>query len=321
MDERLRTLLDLLEKHSGEYVTSSEIMKVLRLSKPMINRLINTLRSMGFIIESNPRRGYRLISMDDLANTELYLTDLETSLRYRVHYVEKCISTQDIASMLAEQGAREGTIVLAEEMTGGRGRLGRKWYALRGGLWFTLILRPRIIRGIQLLSLAVGLGIVKGIENHLGMRACLKWPNDVLYDERKLAGILVEGKIESNYIKYVLVGVGLNVNNKVPVELKDTAITLREIKGRKIPRIPLLRSILLQIDHYYTVLFKKKGFEEILSEWRKYSTTIGRIVRATTIDGRVITGKAIDLDRNGALIIETSHGLEKVYAGDLEHLR
>ncbi len=321
MDKRLRVLLDLLEERSGEYVSGSEIARVLGVSKPTINRLINMLRSRGFIIESNPRKGYRLVSADDLANAELYLADLEASLNYRVHYVEKCISTQDIASTLAEQGAREGTIVLAEEMTDGRGRLGRKWYALRGGLWFTLILRPRMVKSVQLLSLAVGLGLVKGIEKHIGIKTSLKWPNDVLYDERKLAGILVEGKIESNYIKYILVGIGLNVNNKIPVELGSTAISLKEIKGRDIPRIPLLRSILLQIDHYYVTLFKKKDYDEILSEWKKHSTTIGRTVKAVTIDGKIIVGRAVDVDKNGALIIETSHGLEKIYAGDLEHLR
>ncbi len=321
MDKRLRVLLDLLEEHSGEYVSGSEIARALGVSKPTINRLINMLRSRGFIIESNPRKGYRLVSADNLANAELYLADLEASLDYRVYYVEKCISTQDIASALAEQGAHEGTIVLAEEMSGGRGRLGRKWYALRGGLWFTLILRPRVVKDAQLLSLAVGLGLVKGIEKHLGTKTSLKWPNDVLYDERKLAGILVEGKIESNYIKYILVGIGLNVNNEIPAELRSTAISLKEIKGKSIPRIPLLRSILLQIDHYYVTLFEKKDYEEILSEWKKYSTTIGRTVKAVTIDGRIIVGKAVDVDKNGALVIETSHGLEKIYAGDLEHLR
>ena len=321
MDKRLRVLLDLLEEHSGEYVSGSEIAGVLGVSKPTINRLINMLRSRGFIIESNPRKGYRLVSADDLANTELYLADLEASLNYRVHYVEKCISTQDIASTLAEQGAQEGTIVLAEEMTGGRGRLGRKWHASRGGLWLTLILRPHMTRDVQLLSLAMGLGLVKGIKEHLGIKTSLKWPNDVLYNERKLAGILVEGKIESNYIKYILVGIGLNVNNEIPAELRSTAISLKEIKGRNIPRIPLLRSILLQIDHYYVTLSKKKDYEEILSEWKKHSTTIGRTVKAVTIDGKIIVGKAVDVDKNGALVIETSHGLEKIYAGDLEHLR
>lgn len=321
MDERLRVLLDLLEKSDGEFLSGSEIARTLGLSKPTINRLINMLRAKGFIIESNPRKGYRLVSADDLVNAELYLADLETSLNYRVHYVEKCISTQDIASTLAEQGAREGTIVLAEEMTGGRGRLGRKWYALRGGLWFTLILRPHTMRGIQLLSLAMGLGLVRGIEEYLGIRTNLKWPNDVLYNERKLAGILVEGKIESNYIKYILVGVGLNVNNEIPSELKSTAISLKEIKGSSIPRIPLLRSMLLQLDYYYMTLLKEHGYKEILYEWKKYSTTIGKNVKAATIDGRIILGKAIDIDKDGALVIETSHGLEKIYAGDLEHLR
>ncbi len=320
MEEKLKILLDLLENYNGEYVSGSKIAEILGVSKPTINRLVNMLRKKGFIIESNPRQGYRLISVDDLANTERYLTGLETTLNYRVHYVEKCISTQDIALMLAEQGAREGTIVLAEEMTGGRGRMGRKWYALRGGLWFTLILRPRMVRDVQLLSLAIGLGLVKGIKEHLGIETGLKWPNDVLYDGRKLAGILIEGKIESNYIKYILVGVGLNVNNEIPVELRHTAISLKEIKGRNIPRIPLLRSILIQIDRYYAILSRRKGEEEILSEWKRHSVTIGKTVKAITIDGKIIVGKAVDVDKSGALIIQTSYGIEKIYAGDIEHL-
>ncbi len=321
MNSRELELLRILEAHSGEYVSGTELAGILGVSKPTLNRLVNALKKKGYIIDSNPRKGYRLLPVDDLANTEFYLADLGTRLRYRVHYVEKCVTTQDIAATLAEQGATEGTIVLAEEMSGGRGRLSRKWYAPRGGLWFTLILRPHDTRYSQLLSLAIGLGIVKGIENNLGVRTSLKWPNDVLYDEKKLAGILVEGKIEVPYIKYILVGVGVNVNNEIPFDLRDTAISLKDILKRHVPRIPLLRSILVEIDRYYNILVSRGDYKRIIVEWKNYSSTIGRRIKAITIEGRTIIGKAVDVDRNGALVLETPSGIEKIYAGDVIHLR
>ncbi|HIE54675.1 MAG TPA: biotin--[acetyl-CoA-carboxylase] ligase, partial [Chromatiaceae bacterium] len=191
MDHRLKRLVELL-MDAGDYVPGPVIAGELGVSRSMVHRLIDDLRRRGFIIVSHSRRGYKLLMIDDLRLAGSYMDDIGGRLRYNIHYVESCSSTQDIADLLARQGAGEGTVVLAEEMTMGRGRLGRRWFARPGGLWFTIILRPEHVRGLHLLSLALGLSVVRALESLLGLRTGLKWPNDVLYSGKKLAGVLVE---------------------------------------------------------------------------------------------------------------------------------
>lgn len=320
MDPRLRKLIKLL-MDTGDYVSGPVIAEELGVSRSMVHHLIDDLRKRGFIIESHSRRGYRLLVTDDLRLANSYVEGVGNRLKFNVYYVGSCSSTQDIADLLAGQGAGEGTVVLAEEMTMGRGRLGRKWIASRGGLWFTIILRPRIIAGLHLISLALGLSVTRALESLFGVRTGLKWPNDVLYGDRKLSGILVEVKAEADTIKYVLAGIGLNVNNDLPMELRNTAVSLKEVMGGPLPRIPILRSILYWIDRYYDILVR--GMHgRLLGDWRKYSLTIGRRVRAYTVDGKLVEGVAEDVAEDGSLVIRIDDGRKtRVYAGDIVHLR
>lgn len=320
MDHRLRRLVELL-MDARDYVPGPVIAGELGVSRSMVHHLIDDLRRRGFIIVSHSRRGYKLLMIDDLRLAGSCMDDIGGRLRYNIHYVESCSSTQDIADLLARQGAGEGTVVLAEEMTMGRGRLGRRWFARPGGLWFTIILRPEHVRGLHLLSLALGLSVVRALESLLGLRTGLKWPNDVLYSGKKLAGVLVEAKAEADKIRYVLAGIGLNVNNSLPAELAGTATTLMEIIGHPLPRIPVLRSILYWISRYYDVL--ARGIHDrLLREWRKYSLTLGRRVKAYTIDGEVIVGVAEDIAYDGSLIVRLDDGGRRMIgAGDIEHLR
>ncbi len=320
MDQRLREIIDILSS-TKDYVPGTVIARRLGLSRAMVHRLVEELKLLGYIIETHPRRGYRLLVSDDLSLADRYVRDIPGPLKFRVHYVEKCASTQDIAEALARQGVPEGTIVLAEEMSKGRGRMGREWIASKGGLWFTIILRPRKIRYLQLLSLVAGASIVEGIEGFLGVKTMLKWPNDVLYNDLKLAGILVEGRVEADIVDYILLGIGLNVNNNLPSWLKDKATTLANITGRKLPRIPLLRSILYRFNENYKALVEEQ-YDRITSLWRKYSTTIGSRVRVHLIDGRTIEGLAEDIADDGSLVVKLTNGTRiLVYAGDVEHLR
>ncbi len=287
----------------------------------MVHKIIELLRSKGYIIESHPRRGYKLLFIDDLSLASMYLSDLDTKIRYSVHYVRSCTSTQDIAKSLAELGAPEGLVVIAEEMSQGRGRLGRKWYALKGGLWVSILLRPKYLRTLQLLSLISGLSVVKALSRMLGIsNVKLKWPNDVLYNEKKLAGILVEGSVEADEVHYIIVGIGVNVNNDIPKEIENLAISLKSILGHEIPRVPLLRSLIKEFDTLYNELITCNT-EKIINEWTKYSSTIGRKVKVITF-GEVIEGIAKGLRSDGSLIIVDDYGKKHVvYAGDVIHLR
>lgn len=319
-DLRLKKLIEILSS-AKDYISGSEIANMLGLSKPMVHKLVDNLRKYGFIVEAHSRKGYRLLMVDDLSLANTYVRDVGNRLKFKVHYVENCSSTQDIAETLAEQGVSEGTLVLAERMTKGRGRMGRRWVADVGGLWFTLILKPKFIKGLQLLSLVAGLSVALSVRSFLGIKAKVKWPNDVIYNERKLAGVLVEGKVEADVIKYVLLGIGLNVNNNLPQDLEQSAITLRDLVGYNIPRIPLLRLVLKYTDKYYDLLIKGL-YKKVLSDWKKHSSTIGKYVKVYTINGEILEGVAEDISDEGLLILKLMNGSKtSIYAGDVIHLR
>ncbi len=316
-----RAVLALLLRAGGDFVSGAEIANAVGVSRPTVHRVVEELRGRGYLIESHPRRGYRLVLEDDLSTANYYIKSLltNTPIRYSVHYVEKCRSTQDIAEALAREGAEEGLVVVAEEMSGGRGRLGRRWAASRGGLWFTILLRPPTVEGLQLISLGAGVAVAEALRELHGVEVALKWPNDVLVDSRKLCGILVEGRMEADRIHYVLVGIGINVNNDIPEDLRGSAVSLKELLEALVPRVPLLAAVLVKFAGIYALL-RQGECEEVLLRWKRLSSTLGKDVRVVMHD-EVIEGKAIDVDVDGSLMVEVHGTLRKVYAGDVIHLR
>ncbi len=289
-------------------------------SRATVSRAVRSLTRRGFPIEVHPGMGYRALDPDDLSLAPQVVRYLDTGIRFTAHYVESCTSTQDLADALAREGSPEGTVVLAETMERGRGRMGRRWVAGRGGLWLTAVLRPRLTGVTHLLSLVAGVAVARAIEEVAEVRAGVKWPNDVLTGERKVAGILIEGKAEADRLQYLLVGVGVNVNNELPEELSTTATTLAKVTGRSIPRLPLLASTLRNLDQLYGALNRGEvGY--LLGEWRKLSVTLGREVKALTPDGEVV-GVAEDVAEDGALLVRAPSGVvRRVYVGDVVHLR
>jgi BirA family biotin operon repressor/biotin-[acetyl-CoA-carboxylase] ligase len=319
VEELEARVLELLLR-SGTYVSGEEAARALGTSRATVSRLVRSLMRRGFPIEVHPGLGYRALNPDDLSLAPQVVQYLDTGVRFAVHYVESCGSTQDLADALAREGSPEGTVVLAEAMERGRGRMGRRWVAGRGGLWVTVVLRPRLTGVTHLLSLATGVAVARAIREVAGVGAGVKWPNDVLIEGRKVAGVLIEGRAEADRLQYVLVGVGVNVNNELPEELSTTATTLARVVGRPVPRLPLLASLLRNLDHLYGAL-SRGGVGYVLDEWRRVSTTLGTVVRAVTIDGEVV-GVAEDVAEDGALLVRTFSGtVRRVYAGDVVHLR
>jgi len=238
-----------------------------------------------------------------------------------LHYLPSTTSTQVVAKTLAEHGAPEGTVVVAEEMSVGRCRLGRRWHAGPGGLWMTVILRPRCPPAkIHLFSILSGVAAAQAIEEICGVRPEIKWPNDVLIEGRKVCGVLVEASTEADTVGYLLLGVGINVNNELPEELRGLAVSLKEVMGRVVPRLPLLATFLLRLDDLYEGL-RRGNSESIIKEWKKRASTLGKRVRAICYD-TVIEGVAVDVTRDGALLVKTEDGsVCVVQAGDIIHLR
>lgn len=305
---------------SNDYIPGSKISSMLGVSKATVSRAIKRLTSMGFVVDVNPRLGYKLANLDDLGLAHKYIDLLNTYIKYRLYYVDLCESTQDIADSLAREGASEGTVVIAEELTKGRGRMGRKWHAARGGLWISIIFRPRVIKHMHLLSLALGVAVANTLSDTLGIDAKVKWPNDVLVNEKKIAGILIEGRAEADRMIYLIAGIGINVNNDLPNELEGYAITIKDVVKTSVPRVPILLNLLKNVDKVYRDLAEGKSYR-VLDNWRKRSSTLGKLVKVVTLDGEFV-GHAEDIEDDGALrVVKLDGSITKVHAGDIIHIR
>lgn len=271
------------------------------------------------IIYSNVCRSYMIPLSDDLTETQSIVKSI--GLDFKIKYLEKCdVSSQDIAKKEADEGAPEGTVIVCGSMKVGRGRFGRKWYAPPGGLWFTTIIRPWRVEKPSLISLMSGVAVAEVLKLLLGIEAGLKWPNDVVVAGRKVAGILAEGVAEGGALKYILLGIGVNVNNKLPEELSEIATTLKSVVGRDVPRATLLAAMLGRLWRLYRML-EEGNYADILRRWKDLSVVLGKYIEVKLVGEEIVKGVAIDIDSVGRLIVATPHRLVAVDAGEVTSLR
>ncbi|MGQ9546883.1 MAG: biotin--[acetyl-CoA-carboxylase] ligase [Dehalococcoidia bacterium] len=303
-------ILKALRQSTG-YVSGETLSRQLGVSRVSIWKHIQGLRNDGYVIEASPA-GYKLVSSPDL------LLPYEFGgLEHRIHYFREISSTMDAARELAKKGAEEGTIVVAEVQTRGQGRLSREWLSPQGGIYFTLILRPKISPAYAArVSLMAAVAVAATIRKLFGLKAEVKWPNDVLVEGRKVCGILAEMGAEMDVVNFVNVGIGINANTSL-AQFSQTATSLKEVLGREISRREFLRALLAQIERRRALLMKA----DLLQEWKRLSATLNKHVRIVS-PGEVMVGQAIDIDTTGALIIRERNGsLKKAIAGDCTHLR
>lgn len=230
-------------------------------------------------------------------------------------------STNEWAKELATYGAPEGTVVVAETQTMGRGRLGREWISPTGGLWFSVILRPKLrpAETVKLNFVAV-LAVAEVLREMFDLKAETKWPNDVLVNKRKICGILSEMNSTGETVNFVVVGVGVNVNFDVEKffrdQLRKVATSLENELGRKVQLEELFRTLLKHLESLYE-LFTKEGFDSILEEWKDYAGFLGRQVEVATSTEK-LGGLALDVDDEGALVLRLEDGtVKRVFVGDV----
>lgn len=230
-------------------------------------------------------------------------------------------STNKWAKELATYGASEGTVAIAETQTKGRGRLDREWISPTGGLWFSLILRPKLrpTEAIKL-TLVAGLATAKVLREMFDLKTETKWPNDVLVNGRKICGVLAEMNTKGENVNFVVVGVGVNVNfdveNVFPEQLKKVATSLEKELGRKVKLEKLFRALLERLESLYE-LFVNEGFNPILEEWKDYAGFLGCKVEVTGPTGKM-SGLALDVDTGGALVLRLEDGtVKRVFVGDV----
>lgn len=220
-------------------------------------------------------------------------------------------STNDYAREIAEE-VPEGIVVVAGRQSSGRGRKGRTWASPEGGLWMTVILKPRVSpEHVPKLVFVGALAVVDAL-SHYEIPAEIKWPNDVLVNGRKIAGILSECRLNS----FALLGIGLNVNNEVPEELRETAVSMGELLGLQLDLDEVLKGVLRALSYWYS-LFKSGRHYEILDAVRRRSAIIGKRVRVIEDGEAVMEGTAVDIDDSGALLVDTVDGIKRVLYGDV----
>jgi len=229
-------------------------------------------------------------------------------------------STNDVARNLAEKGAPEGTIVIAESQTKGRGRLDRTWHSPPGaGLYFSIILRPSLDPGdLPKITLVAGIAVAESIEENTGLRPLIKWPNDLLLEGKKVAGILTElyGDITS---PYVILGIGINIHTRreeFPPELQEIATSLAMAGGQNILRVNLMQAMLTHLGRRYG-LFKNGVFQPILDAWRKRCVIIGAHVKILSGE-KELEGTIVDVDVTGALLLRDQAGqIQRILSGEV----
>lgn len=312
----LEMLLDQEDFVSGEVISN-----YLGCSRTAVWKHIEELRKAGYEVEAVPRKGYRMIHKPNLlTESEIKAHLSDCSFFHKVVYENSVVSTQQVAHRLAQEGAKEGTIVVADEQTGGKGRLGRPWYSPIGtGIWMSLILKPKIPpQQAPQLTLLAAVAVICGIKKSTGLVCEIKWPNDILLNGKKLVGILTEMQSDLEQIHSVIVGIGINVNQEAfPNELVAIATSLKSAKGSEINRAQLMQSILVEFEELYHT-FLEHGFQPIKELWETYAVTIGRNIIARTFHGS-ISGFAKGITDDGVLLLEDSKGeVHKIYSADIE---
>jgi len=315
------TILDFL-KRKPDYVSGDQISHRLGITRQALWKHIQALKDDGYDIVAVPHLGYKLISCPD----RLFASEVDRGLNTKfmgkkIHYFDTASSTMDVAVQLGIKGSAEGTIILAETQTKGRGRLGRGWFSPKyKGIYLSLILRPRILPNqTPLLTLMAAVSICEAVKEKTGLICQIKWPNDILIHHKKLGGILTELNAETDLSRFIVIGMGLNVNNDKKT-LPPAATSLKEQKKEDINRLDLLQEILRKIEENY-LIFQKKGGQHIIDEWRRWSVSLGRRVKVAC-QKQHIEGQALDIDIDGGLLIRNDSGLiQKVMSGDVVHCR
>ena len=306
-----QTILTML-RAGRDIVSGSELSSALDVSRVAVWKHVHRLQQVGYEIEATPK-GYRLINDPDIPFAWEF-PGRETS----IHHFPRVESTMEPARKLARSGCPHFTVVVAERQSAGRGRLNRSWHSVSGGLYFTMVLRRQIPPALSpRLNLCTSLVLAEILRKEYDIPAVVKWPNDVLVDGKKIAGILAEMEAEADRVSYVNIGVGVNVNNAPPRD-ESGAVSMQQLTGNVVSRKRLLATFL---DCFEARLESvSMNMESVIRTWKSLSITLGRQVKIVTLQGET-KGRAIDVDSTGSLILELADGtLQTILYGDCFHM-
>jgi BirA family biotin operon repressor/biotin-[acetyl-CoA-carboxylase] ligase len=305
MKPRILTFLRNVNVAVSGAVLSAE----LGISRVSIWKHIRRLQESGYEIESSPK-GYRLIKDPDTPFAWEF-----PGRSHRIHYYPQVSSTMDIALEMARKGCLSGSVVVADRQAQGRGRLQRIWRSADGGLYFTLVLRPEMPPALSArVSFAASLHLAQTLCRLYGVEARVKWPNDILVDEKKIAGMLSQMEAEADRVVFLNVGIGLNVNND-PSRQEPAATSLKRLLGHPVSR----KQILAEFLDAFEPQLNDKALSAVIDQWKTHTVTLNRMVKIVTVR-ETLCGLARDIDPAGGLILELADGsLQTVIYGDCFH--
>ena len=314
------SILELLRSAGAEYISGEEIASRLGVSRTAVWKHIRELREAGYDIVSHSRSGYSLREAPDrLLPNEVQHGLMTKYIGKKIVYYEEINSTNIEAKKLAAEGAPEGTVVVSEAQNTGRGRMERGFFSPKGkGIWFSVILRPDFLpQEAPKCTLLAAVSVARAMKK-FGLKAGIKWPNDILYEGKKLVGILTEMNAEMDRINYIVIGTGINVNimpEDFPEDIRKAATSLAIMKGDTLPRVQFFREVLQAMEDLYE-LVRTEGFAPVMEEWKQYTITLGQEVNVIGIR-ETFSGVAADIDAEGALLVDTPEGRRRVLAGDV----
>ena len=317
-------VLSYLKSHNSEFLSGQDLSDVLKISRVAVWKHVKKIRSLGYKVESKHHLGYMLTESTDRLLPWEITQNLDTKLLgKRVFYFDTIDSTQTFAAKIASNHNENGTIIVSKYQTGGKGRMKRKWESPSGGIWMSIVIQPEFnISYVTLVPIATSLALCLAIEKTLKIKPKLKWPNDVLLKEKKVAGILLDTSIQSNKIESLVLGIGINFKinpRKLANRIKKTpnfygVDTL--VKKNEKP-LTLVKQFLHELENIFQMI-DSGHTKKIIMEWTMRSSTIGRNISMTTNEGK-ITGNAIKLDNDGALIISNGQKNKRLLVGDITH--
>jgi len=317
-------VLSFFQTHDSEYLSGQDLSDVLKISRVAVWKHIKKIQTLGYKIESKQKLGYRLIDDTEKLLPWEITRDLKTKLiGKRVYYFEEIDSTQNFAQNIAADKKENGTIIIAEKQTSGRGRLDRKWTSPKGGIWFSLIIHPKFdVSSSTLIPILSAVALSKSIKSVLGIETEVKWPNDITMNGKKVAGVLVDASFQTNSIDYLILGIGINFDidtKKLEKRLTKTPnfYGIDSLRGKedKTPPKKLLKEFLLQFEKNLFQLDKGEK-SKIIKEWTKRAAGIGKKITINTSNGK-ISGISQGIDNDGALKIKTRNEIKKIYVGDV----
>lgn len=312
-------IIDALLDEPKRTLSGEALAKRLGVSRTSVWKHIKTLQREGYGIEVLKGRGYRLKMMTSRPlEREIRRGALTKRFGQRVFYYEKIDSTNNAGKELARGGEKEGALVIAEEQLNGRGRLDRSWESPKGGVFMSLIMRPDLHpTKLTRLTLLSGVAVARAIKSLYGLEVKLKWPNDIYVEDKKVGGILSEMEGEAERVNFVVVGIGIDANCDVSVNIPTTS--LKKETGGEVSIIKLVQEILKEMESLYEAFMR--GSLAFLEEYKELSHTLRRDVKIVRLKDTIL-GRAVDVDSEGALVLRLADGsYEKVISGDCIYLR